>query len=72
MADMIGCLVYRGKVYVQGESYTGRELEKAEGLVGEYLGEAKAGGMGNRICFDLFRFCLYREGIRRRFPSLCF
>lgn len=41
MADMIGCLVYRGKVYVQGESYTGRELEKAEGLVGEYLGEAK-------------------------------
>ena len=40
-ADIIGCLVYRGKVYVQGESYTGKELEKAEGLVGQYLGEAK-------------------------------
>ena len=38
--DMIGCLVYKGSVYTQGESFHG-DLSSVEHLVGDYIGEAK-------------------------------
>ena len=37
--DMIGCLVYKGHVYTQGESFYG-DISAVEQLVGDYLGEA--------------------------------
>ncbi len=40
MPDMIGSLVYKGKVYTQSTLYT-NDSEIAERLVGEYIGEAK-------------------------------
>lgn len=41
MADMIGCLVYQGKVYTQGQAITGAEPGENSSFLGEYLGEAK-------------------------------
>ena len=41
MADMIGCLVYQGKVYTQGEALWGDEPGENDALLGEYVGEAK-------------------------------
>lgn len=40
MMDMIGALVYKGKVYTQSTLYT-HDSVIAEQLVGEYIGEAK-------------------------------
>lgn len=37
--DMIGCLVYKGHVYTQGESFSD-DISSVEHLVGDYLGEA--------------------------------
>ena len=41
--DMIGCLVYKGKVYTQTTSYhyDDPNFNRVEQLVGEYVGEAK-------------------------------
>ena len=39
--DMIGCLVYRGKVYTQSADFYTYNSVIAEQLVGEYIGEAK-------------------------------
>ena len=41
MADMMGCLVYQGKVYTQGEALRADEAGESRALLGEYLGEAK-------------------------------
>ena len=40
VADMIGCLVYKGSVYTQGASFHG-DISSVEHLVGDYIGEAK-------------------------------
>jgi hypothetical protein len=40
-ADMIGCLVYKGKVYTATTNFYNYDPEIAEQLVGEYVGEAK-------------------------------
>ena len=39
--DMIGCLVYKGKVYTQSADFYRYDSEIAQQLVGEYVGEAK-------------------------------
>lgn len=39
--DMIGCLVYKGKVYTQSTDFYTYDSAIAEQLVGEYVGEAK-------------------------------
>lgn len=39
--DMIGCLVYRGKVYTQSDSFYDYVSDNVKQLVGEYVGEAK-------------------------------
>lgn len=39
--DMIGCLVYKGKVYTQSTDFYTYTSAIAEQLVGEYIGEAK-------------------------------
>lgn len=41
MADMIGCVVYKGHVYTQAQSYYEEEVNGVKDLVGDYLGEAK-------------------------------
>lgn len=40
MMDMIGCLVYKGKVYTQSTGFYTYDSVIAEQLVGEYVGEA--------------------------------
>lgn len=40
-ADMIGCLVYKGKVYTQAEFFEGDEIEQILPLIGKKLGTAK-------------------------------
>lgn len=40
-ADMIGCLVYKGKVYTQSADFYTYDAAIAQQLVGEYVGEAK-------------------------------
>ena len=40
-ADMIGCLVYKGKVYTQSADFYQYDAATAQQLVGEYVGEAK-------------------------------
>ena len=42
-ADMIGCLVYKGKVYTQAASYDSSDsgFELVKNMVGEYVGEAR-------------------------------
>ncbi len=39
--DMIGCLVYKGKVYTQSADFYQYDAATAQQLVGEYVGEAK-------------------------------
>lgn len=39
--DMIGLVVYQGRIYTQAEYYFGEAAEKIEPLVGEHLGTAK-------------------------------
>ena len=39
--DMIGCLVYKGKVYTQSADFYQYDAVTAQQLVGEYVGEAK-------------------------------
>lgn len=39
--DMIGLVVYQGRIYTQAEDYFGEAAEKIETLVGEHLGTAK-------------------------------
>lgn len=39
VVDMIGCLVYKGHVYTQGESFY-TDISSVEHLVGDYVGEA--------------------------------
>lgn len=39
--DMIGCLVYKGKVYTQSADFYQYDAAAAQQLVGEYVGEAK-------------------------------
>lgn len=39
--DMIGCLVYKGKVYTQSADFCQYDAAIAQQLVGEYVGEAK-------------------------------
>lgn len=41
MMDMIGCLVYKGKVYTQSTGFYTYDSVITEQLVGEYIGEAK-------------------------------
>lgn len=40
-ADMIGCLVYKGKIYTQSADFYRYDAATAQQLVGEYVGEAK-------------------------------
>lgn len=40
-ADMIGCLVYKGKLYTQSADFYKYDAATAQQLVGEYVGEAK-------------------------------
>lgn len=39
--DMIGCLVYKGKVYTQSADFYQYDAATAQQMVGEYVGEAK-------------------------------
>lgn len=39
--DMLGLVVYQGRIYTQAEYYFGEAAEKIEALVGEHLGTAK-------------------------------
>ncbi|MDO5558973.1 MAG: hypothetical protein Q4F95_05185 [Oscillospiraceae bacterium] len=41
--DMIGLIVYKGKVYTQTQYYRGEDAERINSLVGDYLGHAKGG-----------------------------
>lgn len=42
IADMIGCVVYKGNIYTQsGYSYYGDDAWRMDSIVGEYLGHAK-------------------------------
>ena len=40
-ADMIGLIVYQGRIYTQGPEYFGEDAEKIRSLVGDHLGTAK-------------------------------
>ncbi|MBQ9887154.1 MAG: hypothetical protein IJM37_09890 [Lachnospiraceae bacterium] len=40
-ADMIGFVVYQGRIYVQAEEYTGEKAQRIKALVGEHLGTAR-------------------------------
>ncbi|WP_343208576.1 hypothetical protein [Anaerolentibacter hominis] len=39
--DMIGLVVYQGRIYTQGSQYIGEDAAKVKELVGDYLGYAK-------------------------------
>lgn len=39
--DMLGLVVYQGRIYTEAECYFGEAAEKIEALVGEHLGTAK-------------------------------
>ena len=39
--DMVGLIVYKGRIYIQGEEYVGEAAEQVSKLVGEHLGTAK-------------------------------
>ncbi|NLU24447.1 MAG: hypothetical protein GXW99_07025 [Clostridiales bacterium] len=39
--DMVGLVVYQGRVYTQAEQYSGEQAEAVAGLIGEYVGYAK-------------------------------
>ena len=41
MMDMIGLIVYQGRIYTQGPEYFGENAEKTRSLIGDYLGTAK-------------------------------
>lgn len=41
MMDMIGLIVYQGRIYTQGPEYFGENAEKTMSLVGDHLGTAK-------------------------------
>ena len=41
MMDMIGLIVYQGRIYTQGPEYFGENAEKTRSLIGDHLGTAK-------------------------------
>lgn len=41
MIDMIGLIVYQGRIYTQGPEYFGENAEKTRSLIGDHLGTAK-------------------------------